>query len=250
MPLSHGRGMVHHPRLTTLSVGITRDERYMSGNEKTVTVWGRLSFPAFTAQEAYEGSQRGSYPAKDVASASPNFLLVLNDVQWEKFRKHCVDVFLPYCEQQHKKGEKKDAMSTADVKKLIEAIEDPANASVNTPAKVVGEKTLALAPEGVMAVKCIGGKGTDIQLKTIVSDESELAVPDPDILSYPVIKPIGESVHEMYPGANVAATLNLYAYFNGKNPGFSAGASIAVFRSDNDRFGGSIGVDESEIFMD
>lgn len=222
----------------------------MAGNEKTVTVWGRLSFPAFTAQEAYDSSQRGSYPAKDVASASPNFMLVLNDVQWEKFRKHCVEVFLPYCEEQHKKGEKRDAMSPADVKKLIEAIEDPASASVNTPAKVVGDKTLALAPEAVMAVKCIGGKGTDIALKAIVNDESELAVPDPDILTFPVIKPIGATVHEMYAGANVAATLNLYAYFNGKHPGFSAGVNTAVFRADNDRFGGSVGIDESEIFMD
>ena len=222
----------------------------MSNTEKTVTVWGRLSFPAFTAQEAYDFSQRGSYPAKDVASAAPSFLLVLNDTQWEKFRKHCVEVFLPYCEEQHKKGEKKDAMSPADVKKLIEAIEDVENASVNTPAKVVGDKTLELAPEGVMAVKCIGGKGTDIQLKAIVNSEAELAVPDPDILSFPVIKPIGASVHEMYAGANVAATLNLYAYFNGKHPGFSAGVSTAVFRSDNDRFGGSVGVDEDEIFLD
>lgn len=222
----------------------------MSNTEKTVTVWGRLSFPAFTAKEAFDFSQRGSYPAADVASAAPNFLLVLNDTQWEKFRKHCVEVFLPYCEQQHKKGEKKDAMSPADVKKLLEAIEDPENASVNTPAKVVGDKTLDLAPEGVMSVKCIGGKGTDIQLKAIVNSEAELSVPDPDILSFPVIKPIGATVHEMYAGANVAATLNLYAYFNGKHPGFSAGVSTAVFRSDNDRFGGSVGVDEDEIFLD
>ena len=222
----------------------------MSNTEKTVTVWGRLSFPAFTAQEAYDFSQRGSYPAKDVASAAPSFLLVLNDTQWEKFRKHCVDVFLPYCAQQHAKGEKRDAMSPADVKKLIEAIEDVENASVNTPAKVVGDKTLELAPEGVMAVKCIGGKGTDIQLKAIVNSEAELAVPDPDILEFPVIKPINATVHDMYAGANVAATLNLYAYFNGKHPGFSAGVSTAVFRSDNDRFGGSVGVDEDEIFLD
>jgi hypothetical protein len=34
-------------------------------------------------------------------------------------------------------------------------------------------------------------------------------------------------------------------------PGRSnAGVSVAVFRADDDRFGGSVGIDESEIFMD
>lgn len=219
-------------------------------NEKTVTVWGWISFPEFTAQGAYNQSQKGTYPAADVASASPNFLLLLNDTQAEKFRKHVEDVFLPYVEAQHKKGEKKDALSPAEVKLLLAAIEDPAGAVVNTPFKVISDKTAVLRPDAVAAVKCIGGKGTDIELKAIVNSEAELAVPDPDILSFPVIKPIGATVHQMYAGCQVAATLNLYAYKNGKNPGFSAGVSVAVFRADDDRFGGSVGVDESEIFMD
>jgi hypothetical protein len=130
------------------------------------------------------------------------------------------------------------------------AIEDPANAVVNTPFKVISEKTAVLRPDAVAAVKCIGGKGTDIELKAIVNSEAELAVPDPDILSFPVIKPIAATTHQMYAGCQVAATLNLYAYKNGKNPGFSAGVSVAVFRADDDRFGGSVGIDESEIFMD
>jgi hypothetical protein len=219
-------------------------------NEKTVTVWGWISFPEFTAQGAYTQSQKGTYPAADVASASPNFLLLLNDTQAEKFRKHVEDVFLPYVESQHKKGEKKDALSPAEVKLLLAAIEDPANAVVNTPFKVISDKTAVLRPDAVAAVKCIGGKGTDIELKAIVNSEAELAVPDPDILSFPVIKPIAATTHQMYAGCQVAATLNLYAYKNGKNPGFSAGVSVAVFRADDDRFGGSVGIDESEIFMD
>ena len=48
----------------------------------------------------------------------------------------------------------------------------------------------------------------------------------------------------------MTATLNLYAYHNGKHPGFSAGANVAVFKSDNDRFGGGVSVDEDEMFMD
>lgn len=219
-------------------------------NEKTVTVWGWISFPEFTAQGAYTQSQKGDYPAADVASASPNFLLLLNDTQAEKFRKHVEDTFLPYCEAQSKKGEKKDALTTAEVKLLLTAIDDPANAVVNTPYKVISEKTAVLRPDAVAAVKCIGGKGTDIELKAIVNSESELAVPDPDILSFPVIKPLSATTHQIYAGCQVAATINLYAYKNGKNPGFSAGVSTAVFRADDDRFGGSVAVDESEIFMD
>lgn len=219
-------------------------------NEKTVTVWGWISFPEFTAQGAYTQSQKGTYPAADVASASPNFLLLLNDTQAEKFRKHVEDVFLPYVENQHKKGEKKDALSPAEVNLLMAAIEDPSGAVVNTPFKVISDKTAVLRPDAVAAVKCIGGKGTDIELKAIVNSEAELAVPDPDILSFPVIKPIAATTHQMYAGCQVAATLNLYAYKNGKNPGFSAGVSVAVFRADDERFGGSVGIDESEIFMD
>ena len=41
----------------------------------------------------------------------------------------------------------------------------------------------------------------------------------------------------------VAATLNLYAYHNGKHPGFSAGVVAAVFKRDGDRFGGVVAVD-------
>jgi hypothetical protein len=102
----------------------------------------------------------------------------------------------------------------------------------------------------VAAIKIIGNKGTDMELKAIVNSEDELAVPDPDLLTFPVIKPIGVTVHSMYPGAYVAVTCNLYAYHNGKNPGFSAGAGVAVFKADGERFGGGVTIDEDEIFAD
>ena len=87
-------------------------------------------------------------------------------------------------------------------------------------------------------------------LQAIVRDEDELAVPDPDRVKFPCILPINETVHDMYPGALVTATVNFYAYHNGKLPGFSAGVSTAVFKSDNERFGGSVAVDADEIFLD
>lgn len=223
----------------------------MASNPKSVTFYGRLSYPVFTAQEAYERSLKGSYPAKDVSSAAPDFLLLVTQAQFEKVQKHCTDVFLPYCQEQYEKGEKRDALEPAEVKKLIESIQgDLADQVYNSPFKPVSDKTADLAPDAVAAVKVIGPKGGDFELKAIVNDETELAVPDPDILQFPVIKPLSATVHQMYPGCVVAVTVNLYAYRNGKLPGFSAGGNVAVFRADADRFGGGVDVDVDEIFLD
>jgi len=54
----------------------------------------------------------------------------------------------------------------------------------------------------------------------------------------------------MYGGCYVAATLNLFSFVSGKAPGFSAAASVAVFKADGDRFGGGVAIDEDEMFMD
>ena len=224
----------------------------MAPSPKNVTVYGRLSFPTWTAKEAYDLSQKGSYPAADVASSTPSFMLLVTDAQWSKFYKHATEVFLPYCVEQNKKGEKRDSLTAAEVKALTDCLDDLANAALNTPAKVVHEKSAELAPEAVATIKVLGSKGQDMDLKAIVNDESELAVPDPDILSFPVVRPIAQTTHQMYPGALVAVTLNLYAYHNGKHAGFSAGAAsnTAVFKADAERFGGSGSVDVDEMFMD
>jgi hypothetical protein len=222
----------------------------MSSGPKTVTIYGRLSFPSFTAVEAYERSLKGSYPSKDVASTSPDFLLLVNQTQWEKFHKHAVDTFLPYCVEQHRKGEKKDALEQKEAAALAAGLDDLESQTFNSPAKPVHEKSAPLAPEAVATIKVIGQKGVDFDLRAIVLEEGELKVPDPDIKVFPVVKPIGQTVHEMYPGAVVAVTLNLYSYHNGKHPGFSAGASTAVFKADAERFGGSLAIDEDAIFLD
>lgn len=218
---------------------------------KTVTFYGRLSYPTWTAAEAFNRSQRGQYPANSIAEAAPDFQLLVTEAQFKKVLDHCVNVFLPYCKEQHDKGEKRDALEAGEVKKLIESIQgDLADQVYNSPFKLVSDKTADLAPDAVAAVKVIGPKGEDFILKAIVNDESELSVPDPDILQFPVIKPLSATTHQMYPGAVVAVTVNLYAYRNGKLPGFSAGANVAVFRSDAERFGGGVDVDTDEIFLD
>lgn len=219
-------------------------------NPKTCTVYGRLSFPTFTAKAAYERSLKGQYPAADVASAAPDFQLLLEQAQLDKLVTHVTGEFFPYCLEQSKNNEKRDVLDAKEIKALTEQLSDPFDGPYNTPLKPVHEKTAPLAPEAVAAIKVIGNKGVDIELKAIVNSEDELAVPDPDLLTFPVIKPIGQTVHSMYPGAYVAVTLNLYAYHNGKHPGFSAGASVAVFKADGERFGGGTTVDEDEIFLD
>ena len=222
-----------------------------ANSKKSVTFYGRLSYPTWTAQEAYERSLKGAYPAKEVAVAKPDFMLLVTQAQFEKVRDFAVNTFLPYCADQFTHGEKADALDPADVKKLIESIQgDLADQVFNSPFKLVSDKTAALAPEAVAAVKVIGPTGGQFELKAIVNDESELAVPDPDLLQFPVIKPLSATVHQMYPGCVVAVTANLYAYKNGKLPGFSAGANVAVFRADADRFGGGVDIDTDEIFLD
>lgn len=220
-------------------------------NPKVVTIYGRLSFPTFTADEAFARGQKGQYPPKSVAEAAPDFQLLLEQAQHDKLVNHITNVFFPYCIEQEKNGEKRDVLSDKEVAKLLADITgDLADQNFNTPLKAIHEKTAPLAPECVSAVKVIGNKGVDMELKAIVADEEELRVPDPDLLDFPVIKPISQTVHSMYPGCYVAVTLNLYAYHNGKNPGFSAGGSTAVFKMDGERFGGGTSVDEDEIFAD
>lgn len=217
---------------------------------KVVTIYGRLSFPTFTAQAAYDRSQKGKYPAATVAEAAPDYQLLVEDGQLTKLVNHVEQVFLPYCVAQEAAGEKRDSLSKKEAEDLIKQLVAPFDGPYNTPIKPVHEKTAPLAPECVAAVKVIGNKGTDMELRAIVNDEDELKVPDPDQIKFPVIKPVNESVHDFYPGCYVAVTLNLYAYHNGKHPGFSAGGSVAIFKADGERFGGGVSVDEDEIFLD
>lgn len=218
---------------------------------KQVTFYGRLSFPTFTAQEAYDRSQGGKYPAASVAEAKPSFQLVVEQGQLDKVRSFVLDTFFPYCIEQDKADEKRDRLSAAEVKELTKQIKSADFDGVyNTPFAAVHEKTALLAPEAAGTIKLIGSAGVDIELKARVDDEDGLAVNDGSILTFPVILPLDQSVFSMYPGCYVAVTANLYAYHNGKLPGFSAGASVAVFKADAERFGGGVSVDEAEIFLD
>ena len=224
----------------------------MAKSPKNVTIYGRLSFPTFDYQQAVAKNAKSQYAKADPADVTPDFNLLLEQPQLDKLKKHILDEFLPYCVEQHTKGEKRDALEPkqADrITKLIES-EDWEAQPPYIPIKPVSEKTQTLAPEALASVKIVGNKGTDIIQQAIVQDESELAVPDPDRVDYPCILPIGQTVHSLYGGCYAAATLNLYAFVSGKAPGMSAAAGVCVFKADNDRFGGGVAVDEDEMFLD
>lgn len=218
---------------------------------KTVTIYGRLSFPNFNYQQAVARNAKSQFP-KDAADVAPDFNLLVEDAQLTKLVDHVKTEFLPYCLEQSNKGEKRDALDADQVQRILKVIDggDFESQPPYLAIKAVPEKTKQLAPEAVASIKVVGNKGTDIELKAIVNSEDELVVPDPDLLQFPVIKPIGQTVHQMYGGCYVAATLNLYAFISGKLPGFSASASVAVFKADGERFGGGTAVDEDEIFLD
>lgn len=217
---------------------------------KTGTIYGRLSYPTWTAQASYERSLNGTYKVASPDKAKPDFNLLVEQPQLDKFMAHVTDVFLPYCIDQHDKGEKRDVLDAKEVKALLDGLNgDLSQQTFNTPVKPVPDKTAPLVPEAVASIKILGNEGVDMELKAVVNDDDELIVPG-SILSFPAIVPINQAVHNMYPGAIVAVTYNLYAYHNGKHPGFSAGASVAIFKADADRIGGGAAIDEDEIFAD
>ena len=224
----------------------------MAKSPKNVTIYGRLSFPNFDYAQAVARNAKSQYVKADPADVTPDFNLLLEQPQLDKLVKHVLDEFLPYCVEQSKKGDKRDALTQAEADKIAKIIKagDWDSQPPYIPIKPVNDKTAELAPEALVSVKVNGNKGTDILQQAIVQDESELAVPDPDRVDYPAIMPIGQTVHSLYGGCYAAATLNLYAYISGKLPGFSAAASVCVFKADGDRFGGGVSVDADEMFLD
>ena len=220
-------------------------------NPATVTIYGRLSFPRFTYAEALANNQKSPNPSPDPAKVKPDFSMLVEQAQLDKFVNHVENVFLPFCLSQHAAGEKRNALDAKQIERIKKVIDsDWEDQPPYIPIKPVDEKTLALAPEVVASIKVQGQASQDFVLKAIVNSEDELAVPDPDVLQFPIIKPISATVHDLYPGCYVAATLNLYTYLSGKVPGLSAGANVAIFKADGERFGGGVEVDEDEIFAD
>ena len=225
----------------------------MQKNPSTVTIYGRLSFPLFTHAEAVAANSSApkTFRVDDPTKVKTSFNLLLEDAQLDKLVTHIKDVFLPWVLAEHGKGNDryKDFDQKA-INKILKVVDyDWEDQPPFILIKPVSEKTLELMPEAVASVKLTGQPGQDIILKAIVNDESELAVNDGETVVFPVIKPLNQTTHMMYPGAYVAATINLYVY-SGVTPGLSGGANTAVFKADADRFGGGVDVDVDEMFLD
>lgn len=224
----------------------------MSKNPQNVTIYGYYSFPKETHREAVEWNQKSKYPAADTNKITPEFHMLVTQVQLDKLVKHIEDVFLPFVAARYKAGEKNNALDAKQIKKLTTAL---ANADWEDQPpflliKPVPEKTAEMVPEAVASIKVNGLPGQDLVLKAIVNSEDELAVPDPDILQYPIIRGVQETVHNLHAGAVVAATINLYCYVASNLPGISGSASTVVYKSDGVQFGGGADIDEDEIFAD
>ncbi|QIN93898.1 ssDNA binding protein [Microbacterium phage Hannabella] len=223
-------------------------------NPKQVTIKGRLSFPRFTHKEAVAANDKSKFKKADPNEVSSEFNLLIEQDQLDKLKDHILNVMIPYIEEQNAKKEKRDSLSPKLIQKIKDKIaSEDWDGSPFLPMKPVSEKNLESAPESVASVKITGPKGADITLKARVEDESQLVIPDPDILSWPTIVSLDKSVFSMYAGAYVAATLNLFAFESSSTiNGISAGANTAVYLGNLEgaRFGGGVDVDEDDIFMD
>lgn len=225
-------------------------------NPKTITMKGRLSFPRFFIKDAIEANKRSKFPKANDSEVSTEFNLLLEQGQVDKFKDHVLNVFLPYVEEQYKKGkDERDALDPKLVQKIRDFITagDWSDQPPFFPLKAITEKNQEAAPECVASLKVSGRKGADLELQATIFSEDQLLVPDPDILSYPIRVPIAKSVFTPFAGAYYASTLNLFAFFNSNaNFGIGAGAQMAFHMGnlEGERFGGGVAVDEDAIFED
>lgn len=226
----------------------------VTSNPQNVTIRGRLSWPVWTYDQALKRDATSKFPAKDKADVKPSFDLLLSETHAERLVNHIKDVFLPWCEEQGKNGDK-SGLTAAEAKKIRKVLDEGEwdVEGILGLIKPVHEKSQDLAPEAVMAVTVKGFKGRDLERKAIVKSVDQLKVDDGNttVPSKGMIVDIDDTKLELYPGCIVAATINLYAFVSGKTPGITASAGAAIFAADAERFGGGgTVVDEDAIFMD
>jgi len=226
-----------------------------SSDPQMVTIAGRLSFPNLTQAQAVVQNGKSNFPDPDEKIA-PSFFVVVKQSQIDKLIEHAETEFLPWCVQQGLDGQKRSALTQAEADKILAFLkaEDWTDAPPHTPIKAISAKQQDMidekAPGSVATIKVSGRPGVDIIQSAQVNDKSELKA-GVDVKSFPNIVPVGQvEGAELYPGSNVAVTLNMFAFVASKVPGYTASATTVVFKGHNARFGGGAGVDEDEIFMD
>lgn len=225
-----------------------------ANNPANVTIKGRASFPVWTIKEALARNTTSKFP-KDEDKVSPEVNMLIEQDQLDKLTTHILDEFLPYCEEQFKKGEKRNALDPKVAKRIRDLVEsgDWTAQPPFLPIKQISEKNQPNAPECVASVKVSGPTGADFRLEATVFSEDQLVDPDSQVASFPVRKPLNETIFEMYPGCYIVATLNLFSFFSSNAIlGISAAANTVFYMGnvEGERFGGGIEVDEDAIFMD
>lgn len=227
-------------------------------NPKVLTVQGRLNFPKFTAQEAYESSLTGNYKKDSPAESKPSYNLLLTQDELDKVRKHLIEVFIPYCVEQGKKTPKDprktpDGLSMRDAKLFIDGFneDDPKDQLYHTPLKRVPDKTLEKAPESVAMMRVVGPTGGQIKLVTVVTDPAELVAPTDQDIQFPQLRSVTDTNLQIYPGVYGGSTLEFYVYDSSGKPGINAAGPTFVRKLDMDSLagGGGPAIDES-VFLE
>lgn len=227
-----------------------------ANDPSVVSIKGRLSYPVWDHAAAVARNAKSKFPETDPQKVRAEFNLLLTEEMQKVLVDHLINEFLPFTQKRKASGETKNALEAKDAQRLIELLEKGVAtgewASLQPPyipIKDVPDATKPLAPECVAAVKIVGAQGQSITRKAVVTEQSQLLPAyEHNWIGNKGIFDINMTTHEMFAGAYVAATLNLYAFMSGKVPGLQASASTAIFLAKADRFGGGVDMDEDSIF--
>ena len=217
----------------------------------TITLKGRLSFPALTMEDAIALNDRSTYPVTP-DRVKPSFNLLIDQDTLDQLVAFLEDEFLPFCGMQFKANESKNALEPKHVKRLATLLKkrDWEDQPPYLAIKPVPEKTQEMAPEAVASIKVTGFPGKAILERAVVRDQEEVAEEFRDeVAKYPIALDIGITTHSLYAGCVAAATLSPYAYISGALPGISLSTNVLFFKEDAEQFGSDDGiVDEDALF--
>ena len=119
----------------------------MASISKGITVYGRLSFPVWSFKDAVERNKKSDYPKTDESTVTPEFHLLLDQVQLDKFKTYVTDVFFPDLLARKAAGETKNALDQAQVDRLLKVVNsDWTEQPPYIPIKPLSEKSAELAP--------------------------------------------------------------------------------------------------------
>lgn len=220
--------------------------------QANLTVSGRLSYPVFTYAEALErNNSKSKYPKKP-EQVAPDYNLLLEQDGEDKVVNFLVNTFIPELREQIKTEQRLKDLTPDLIDELVEKLESGKwdSRAPFLPLRPLSDKSKELAPSAVSSLKISGNRQQDLELKAVVRDEGELLVPSNVQRDYPVVLPLKESVHELFPGCIAGTTLNAYGYMSGANPGIGLGGPKLVFQRSAERFGGGVALDEDALFED